>query len=233
MDRAERLRAEFVGYARLVRWDLVLGGYCIAVLAGLLFAFLIASAGNWNVGLDWERALLRRVHAFELDRGADILLLVVPWFGTNWTTLPIAVALATWLGGYRHRMDLAIPILVVQAGSNTLNALLKHLAYRERPDLWMKRGQFAWPSYPSGHAIATMSVLVFLTFLLVRERGVRWVTVLLVPLVAVVLYSRLYLGVHWPTDVVGGALVGLIWLVTVVRAFPARPATDVGRTGGA
>jgi membrane-associated phospholipid phosphatase len=176
--------------------------------------------GDWNAGLEWERMLMLRVHSIEFNPAADWLILAAPWLGTNWTTLPIAVALSIWLIFWKRRMDLALPILVIQAGSNTLNAILKHMAWRERPELWDKRGQFAWPSYPSGHAIATMSVLLFLAILLAREKGARWAGVVIVPLVLLVLYSRIYLGVHWPTDVVGGVIVGVIWLMTIFAAFP-------------
>ena len=212
----------FRTYARRVRWDLVVAGYCLALGSGILLALLLAAGGDWNEGSGWERAILREVHAATLPRAVDHMMLVLPWLGTNWTTLPIAVALALWLGLRKGRWDLAIPLIVIQAGSNTLNAIIKHIAWRERPDLWVKRGQFAWPSYPSGHAIATMSVLLFLAILLVRERGMKWVPVALAPLVLLVLYSRLYLGVHWPTDVVGGVLIGVIWLLTILRAFPVR-----------
>lgn len=230
---------------RRVRWDLVVVGYCTAIGAGLGYALLMENFGSWNEGLPWERAVMARVHASALPPAADWVMVAAPWLGTNWTALPIAVALSIWLG-YRRRWDLVLPIMVIQFGSNTLNALIKHIAWRERPELWEKRGQFAWPSYPSGHAIATMSVLLFLTILLVRERGVKWAPVLVAPVVLLVLYSRLYLGVHWPTDVVGGVLIGVIWLFTILRAFPLpdgspgsvapeQPAlaTDVGRTGGA
>lgn len=226
MTSADAFRAS----ARRVRWDLVVAGYCLALGTGILFALLVATAGDWNGGLGWERVVLVRIHAAMLHRLADQLMLVAPWLGTNWTTLPIAVALALWLVVVKKRWDLAIPILVIQAGSNTLNAIVKHVAWRERPDLWVKRGQFAWPSYPSGHAIATMSVLLFLTILLVRERGAKWAPVAIAPLVLLVLYSRLYLGVHWPTDVIGGVLIGTIWLLTVLRAFPV---TAGERTNGA
>lgn len=210
----------FRAYARRVRWDIVIAGYAAALGIGLLFAFAVAALGDWNAGLGWERAMLQSVRAASLPPLADSVMVLAPWLGTNWTTLPIAVLLVIWLGGFKQRWDLALPIAVIQFGSNTLNAALKHVAWRERPELWEKRGQFAWPSYPSGHAIATLSVLLFLTILLARERGSKWGVLTVVPLVMLVLYSRLYLGVHWPTDVVGGALVGATWLATILYAFP-------------
>lgn len=212
-------RDAFGDSARRVRWDIVVAGYSAALGGGLLYAMLVAASGSWNEGLGWERSMLSSVHAITLHPAADWVIVAAPWLGTNWTTLPVAVALALWLAR-KQRWDLALPIVVIQFGSNTLNALLKHIAWRERPELWERRGQFAWPSYPSGHAIATMSVLLFLTILLVRERRITWAPLVVAPIVLLVLFSRLYLGVHWPSDVIGGAMVGAIWLFTILRAFP-------------
>ena len=69
-----------------------------------------------------------------------------------------------------------------------------------------------------------------------RERGWRWPYVVSAVMLVVNLYSRLYLGVHWPTDVIGGALLGLAWLLMVAYAFRpfaeqnhAASATQAGR----
>jgi membrane-associated phospholipid phosphatase len=55
--------------------------------------------------------------------------------------------------------------------------------------------------------------------MLLRERGWRWPFVAATLMLAIVLYSRLYLGVHWPTDVIGGIVLGVVWLVVVELAF--------------
>jgi undecaprenyl-diphosphatase len=159
-----------------------------------------------------------RTHV-KLPELLDTLLLVLPWLGTNITLLPLVAGVSLWLLVRRKRPDLAAHLVTVQLGSFTLNAVLKDIFDRPRPDLFELRGQHAWAAFPSGHAIASVSVLLTVAILLRRERAWRWPMPLAVVLLLISLYSRLYLGVHWPTDIVGGVLVGLCWLAATYIAF--------------
>jgi membrane-associated phospholipid phosphatase len=206
-------------------WGWVLGGYLGALLVGILFAMLMRSTGNWNQGLEWERAFLLRTHV-RWPEAIDALFLVLPWLGTNITLLPIVAVASVWLLVRRHRPDLATQLIIVQIGSFTLNAVLKGIFDRPRPDLFEPRGQHAWAAFPSGHAIASVSVLLTVAILLRRERGWRWPMWVAIALLLFSLYSRLYLGVHWPTDIVGGVLVGLVWLAGTYTAFRGPVVSD-------
>ncbi|MGQ0713931.1 MAG: phosphatase PAP2 family protein [Gemmatimonadaceae bacterium] len=199
-------------------WAWVIGGYLAAVIAGALFAQLMRRTGNWNQGLSWERELMLAMHV-RWAEPLDSLLLVLPWLGTNITLIPLVVVVAIWLVAKRDRPDLAMHLVVVQLGSFTLNAVLKDIFDRPRPELWEARGQHAWAAFPSGHAIASVSVLLTAALLLRLERGWRWPMRVAAVLLVFSLYSRLYLGVHWPTDVVGGVIVGFVWLATTYIAF--------------
>jgi membrane-associated phospholipid phosphatase len=64
-----------------------------------------------------------------------------------------------------------------------------------------------------------LSVLLFAAWLAYREKRVVWPLIVWTPLFILMLYSRVYLGVHWPSDVVGGVIVGVIWLVVVLLVF--------------
>ena len=210
------------------RWQIIVAGFLAAYVAGLLFAVIVRAQGNWSHGLPWERELLRAVHP-TLPQPLDFLMLVFPWFGTNISLMPVIGVIVLWLWLRKRRVDLAMWLLVVQLGSYALNPMLKGTFDRVRPDLFPKRGWFGWTSFPSGHAIASISVLFTVAILLHRERGWKW-PYLVVGIIALgSAYSRVYLAVHWPTDVIGGLIVGAVWLWACYRAF--RPDTTVTATG--
>jgi undecaprenyl-diphosphatase len=158
-----------------------------------------------------------------LDRTAppviDWVMLALPWFGTNLTLAPIIGAFSLWVWRARGRGDLALQLMITVLGGLILNAVSKDLFDRPRPELWPHRGQYQWASYPSGHAIVGVAVFFMVARLTYRERRWRWPFVVAAILLVVSLYSRVYLGVHWPTDVIGGILMGAAWLASVIIAF--------------
>ena len=109
--------------------------------------------------------------------------------------------------------------MVVQLGSYLLNPSLKALFDRARPDMFARRGWYGWSSYPSGHAIASVAVLMTIALIIHHVKGWRWPFYLALTIMACSMYSRLYLAVHWPTDVFAGAIVGGSWLAVTAWAF--------------
>jgi len=193
-------------------------GLVLAAVVGALFALLVQSQGDWRVGLPWERALMLSIDR-TLPTFVDWIMLSLPWLGTNLTLFPIVAAVSLWLWRKKGRGELALQLMVAVVGSLLLNVALKNVFDRPRPELWEHRGQYAWASYPSGHAIVGVATYFTIARMLLRERGWRWPFVAATLMLAIVLYSRLYLGVHWPTDVIGGIVLGVVWLVVVELAF--------------
>ena len=91
-------------------------------------------------------------------RVADISL--IPWFGTNISLIPGVASSRGGSGSRRVVRHLAVQLIVVQLGSYLLNPSLKALFDRARPDMFERRGWYGWSSYPSGHAIASVAVLM-------------------------------------------------------------------------
>jgi undecaprenyl-diphosphatase len=203
------------------RWWLVIAGYLVALAAGWLYGAAIRAGGEWDHGAPWERALLLSLDG-DLHPALDAAIYAIPWAGTNLTLGPLIAVIAGWLL-WRRRRDLATWIVVVELGVLSLNWLVKRLMERDRPDIVERVGWFGWGSYPSGHAMASLAVLMTLGILVHRISGARWPTVTAFAVFCVVAWSRLYHGVHWPTDLIGGALVGLVWLVATWFAFVGLP----------
>ena len=203
-------------------WRIVVAGYLLAFAFGVAVALVVRSLGDWNVGHPAERALLLEINERTLPRALDLVLLAIPWLGTNVVLFPITSLVAVYVWRFHRRLDVVVHLMVVQTLTLFANWALKHLFVRERPELFEQIGWFGWASYPSGHAMASISVLGTYAWLLWRERGMRW-PMALVPLIAAGnAYGRMYHGVHWPTDVLAGVGVGVIWLLASATAFGER-----------
>ncbi len=117
-------------------------------------------------------------------------------------------------------------LLTNGAGAGIGTQALKHLFTRERPDVVSRLVEVSGFSYPSGHSLAATSFYLSLMFLSWRYfRGLRARTVTLactLALIAGVCFSRLYLGVHYPSDVVSGACLGASW-TCLLTAWFSRP----------
>ena len=96
-----------------------------------------------------------------------------------------------------------------------LNAILKDLFARPRPELVAHLVQVQTTSFPSGHAMNSAIVYLTLGGLLARAEKRRSVRIFLltaaIALTMIVGFSRVYLGVHWPSDVAAGWCVGAAW----------------------
>ncbi len=145
----------------------------------------------------------------------------VTWLGSTgvlWTLIGLAVLILV----IRRRWRLALYLLVTGAGALTLDPVLKSLVGRLRPVVAHPVAYGTGDSFPSGHALGSIVCYgaLFLVFLpAVRGRWRRGFTAVIVTLVAAIGVSRLLLGVHYLSDVLGAWALGITWLGVTALAF--------------
>jgi len=147
----------------------------------------------------------------------DGTMRIITALGYYWVVLPLLVA-AVFIFYRRGWRLSAILLLVSTGGSFVLTTVLKSVFQRARPELFDSGYQASFYSFPSGHATVAVGFYGMLTLILAyRLRGkARWaVAVSGILVVLLIGFSRLYLGVHYPTDVLAGYLAALLWLVCV------------------
>jgi undecaprenyl-diphosphatase len=144
------------------------------------------------------------------------------WMGTGLPLIILMLGIMLFLHQVLgHRKELLL-FAAAGIGSSLLNVALKHIFRRPRPEL-NRLAEAAGFSFPSGHSMAAFSlygILVFLLWTHTRSRTGRAVLVVLsVCLVASIGISRIYLGVHYPSDVLGGYLASCFWLTATVWLY--------------
>jgi undecaprenyl-diphosphatase len=194
-----------------------------SVLATLSFVNLASELSDDDVG-ELDKVVAQTVHGVRGD--LDPAMLALTRLGEGRALLVItvlAVAVLIW----RRRKREAVFLTAATLGTLVLNVLLKLAFRRARPEAVLYvislPGSF---SFPSGHALGATGV--FLSLLVVaRALGARGLPLLLLLattglLVAGIAVSRVYFGVHYPSDVIGGVLAGFGWISAITGYFYPR-----------
>jgi len=119
---------------------------------------------------------------------------------------------------WRRARDRAIWLLLLVIGGTLLNLALKQVFAAPRPDLLPHLDIVHTYSFPSGHSAGNMMFFGALAMLL----GMRWAYGAAAVMITLIGASRVWLGVHWPSDVMAGWIEGLGWLVLCAAWLPAR-----------
>lgn len=144
----------------------------------------------------------------------------------------VSTLFGVWLLARRKAWD-AATLLVVMLGGGALTVSLKALFRQPRPDVFPPLAVELSYSFPSGHALLGLCLYGFMGYWLVAQAPRQWWRWILgamgAALAVLIALSRLYLGVHWPTDIAAGGLAATFWLASclVVRRWMAgaRPET--------
>jgi undecaprenyl-diphosphatase len=168
----------------------------------------------------FDRAALLWIHS-TFPGWLDGPMRVVTALGYYWFVILLLVVVVFLF--YREGWKLSAILLIVStAGSAVLTTVLKSVFQRARPEFFDSGYHASFYSFPSGHATVAVGLYGMLTLVLAyRLRGAaRWAVVVSGTFVVLLIgFSRLYLGVHYPTDIVAGYLAALLWLVCVGAVY--------------
>jgi membrane-associated phospholipid phosphatase len=142
----------------------------------------------------------------------------------------------SWLGhvgvGTALTVGLGVLLLLAKRGWESLaclmigiapgiNALMKEAVGRPRPEYALFQPPPSSLGFPSGHALFAVTFFGFVAFLILQTRWNRWLKGAIASLLGLIIAgiggSRVYLGVHWPSDVAGGFLAGGIFLAMIIN----------------
>jgi membrane-associated phospholipid phosphatase len=154
----------------------------------------------------------------------DTVMVFITRVGSALVVVPLNILVFSLLLYRKRRRDALFWALAV-VGATVLNFIAKHGFARIRPDLWTSISRELTYSFPSGHAMNSMAVM---TALVVLAWDTRWRNLMIVAGVCFVLLvgsSRIYLGVHYPSDILAGWAASFAWVVGLASVFTKKWST--------
>ena len=202
----------------------VLSGLALAVLAIILFGW-IAEEMMENDTAHFDAFVRTQAHALAspaFTRAMEIMSFVGSPIPV--VVLTVIAAVSFWYRGYLPR---AVTLAIAVAGAGILEFALKLCFQRARPVPFFDIPAPHSYSFPSGHALGALcfyGMLAHEMTAVTDRRALQWLLwMVAVIMILVIGFSRIYLGVHYPSDVVAGYVAGVVWLMAMIlaeREFP-------------
>lgn len=178
-------------------------------LALLAATLLLGLAVVWfDLGLAQEKAALKAI-ALREGRSPDWMIETfrwVTWAGDAAQRSLAMIAAGAWLIWHK-RLRAGLIMMIFPAVAGATSSILKELFARTRPEVVPHLDNFGNLAFPSGHATNAMAILLLAALLIPQRRRALWIVLALCG-ATLIGSSRLLLGVHWPSDVIGGWLWG-------------------------
>jgi len=200
----------------------LLGGFAGLVASAWLFGYLASEVVEGETGVDDEVA--RSLHAHASPGWTDVFT-AITWLGNLVALAVVLAAAAIVLARRRWYADLQF-LLLAALGTKALTEVFKWSFQRERPFFPDPLASESTYSFPSGHASMSLAVYGSLAVIVARRLEQTWQRVAVLGgtavLVALIGFSRLYLGVHFLSDVVAGYALAIAWMLLCALALNLR-----------
>ena len=190
----------------------ITAGAALAIAGSWAFASLAIHVRT-GATQAFDEAILRWVGKHQLP-WAHIAMLQVTALGTGVVVVVVVAVAALLLWLTRHKHSAALLLVTTLVGI-VINSILKDVFHRDRPSIFPWGTEVFSSSFPSGHSMSAAIVYGTVAYLAARLQRHRWsrvvtATVALL-LILLISSSRIYLGVHYPSDAIAGMVIGFAW----------------------
>ena len=191
----------------------------IPAAAGIAFFAAISYFIMTRDTLAFDTIVCDYIYRLRSD-GLTTFFKAVTYLG-NWQTITLICCVFLVLP--KVRLSFGIPLSITAVLATSIQKALKTAFHRQRPELSLHLIQQGGYSFPSGHSFTILifyGLAIFLCRRYIKDKRIaNLVTILLSCLIFLIGFSRIYLGVHYPTDVLGGWVLGFSFLMLIISSL--------------
>ncbi|GBF81516.1 phosphatase PAP2 family protein [Aphanothece sacrum] len=202
----------------IINWRTLIIGTIIPLLIFSILAWKVSEAKK---GFSWDIFILLQIHTTAqpfLDQIAQILTQLGDFPKITGLLIPIIILLI-----YQKKWRQLAYFIITLLGKLVISVNTKIFFHRIRPHLW--ESMYSRPedfSFPSGHAMGSMTLVMILLMITWGSRWSLLVGIFGSLFVLVIAWTRLYLGVHFPSDILGGWMLAIVWTIGMSLLFNIR-----------
>ena len=205
----------------------LISGLLLAAISGWFFGALSEDVLSRDSLTLYDAGISRWLLSLATEDGSQFFY-AITLLGSTGVILTGSLVMGSWLGWRRQWWNLGALVLGV-GGGTILNLVLKNIFLRPRPDFASAFYHESGYSFPSGHAMLSVLFYGIFTYV-VSNQGIAWKARIRLGTAALTLsiligFSRIFLGVHYLTDVLGGWSAGIVWLAVCVTSIQALKAS--------
>lgn len=194
--------------------------FILVIGLAIAFGYIVTAISNKSIA-NFDTSIITYVQGLE-SPWLTTIMKVFTWSGSSLFIAPLALITFFFLYFVKHHRYQATLFIVVILGTPLINGILKVYFKRDRPEIYriMDANGF---SFPSGHTMMAFSTYAIIAYIVWRNIQIALTHVLLVLIAAFMIImigtSRIYLGVHYPSDVLGGIAASALWVTVAISVY--------------